>query len=359
MTRPRQITRKDILPMAEYEKIRKDHSADRGQELLAIEEARKSPAAIDWDASQITRPRFLGIKSFDNYSLEELRSRVDWTPLFIAWELKGTYPKIFDHPLRGEEARKLFDSAQVLLDRIIEEKLITARAVFGFFPANSNGDDIEVYADDERGEVQIVLHSLRQQLARTNGRANLALSDFIAPKDSGKADYIGAFAVTAGFGVDELVAEFEKDHDDYNAIMVKALADRLAEAFAERLHERVRNEFWGYVQDEKLDNEDLIKEKYQGIRPAPGYPSCPDHTEKFVLWDLLKVKENAGIELTESCAMFPAASVSGFYFSHPDSKYFGIGLLGKDQVEDYARRKGMELKEAERWLGPSLGYDPT
>jgi 5-methyltetrahydrofolate--homocysteine methyltransferase len=323
-----------------------------------LEEARERPAAIDWDASDLARPQFIGIRSFDNYPLEEIRTRIDWTPFFIAWELKGSYPKIFNHPDRGEEARDLFDDAQSLLDRIIEEKLITARAVLGFFPANSNGDDIEIFADDERSEVQTVLHSLRQQRVRSNGRFNLALSDFIAPGDSGKADYIGAFAVTAGIGVDELAAEFEKDHDDYSAIMVKALADRLAEAFAERLHERVRKEFWGYAQEEGLANEDLIKEKYRGIRPAPGYPACPDHSGKTVLWDLLKVKENTGIELTESCAMFPAASVSGFYFSHPDSRYFGIGLVGKDQVEDYARRKGMQTREVERWLAPSLGYDP-
>ena len=342
----------------QYKKIRKEHLADRGQELVTLEEARERPAAIDWDASDLARPQFIGIRSFDNYPLEEIRTRIDWTPFFIAWELKGSYPKIFNHPDRGEEARDLFDDAQSLLDRIIEEKLITARAVLGFFPANSNGDDIEIFADDERSEVQTVLHSLRQQRVRSNGRFNLALSDFIAPGDSGKADYIGAFAVTAGIGVDELAAEFEKDHDDYSAIMVKALADRLAEAFAERLHERVRKEFWGYAQEEGLANEDLIKEKYRGIRPAPGYPACPDHSGKTVLWDLLKVKENTGIELTESCAMFPAASVSGFYFSHPDSRYFGIGLVGKDQVEDYARRKGMQTREVERWLAPSLGYDP-
>jgi len=257
----------------------------------------------------------------------------------------------------GEEATILFNDAQKMLKQIIEEKWLSARAVIGFFPANSVGDDIEVYADDEREEVRVVSHHLRQQMAKPSDRPNSCISDFVAPKGSGKQDYVGAFAVTAGIGIDEHVKRFEDDHDDYNSILLKALADRLAEAFAECLHKRVRQEFWGYALDEKLTNDDLIAESYQGIRPAPGYPACPDHTEKATLWSLIEPDKNAGITITESFAMLPTAAVSGFYFSHPDAKYFGTGKVKQDQVEDYAKRKGDDISVVERWLAPVLDYD--
>jgi len=297
--------------------------------------------------------------TFDEYSLEELIERLDWTPFFMTWELAGKYPKILEDEVVGEEATKLFNDAKAMLKQIVDENWLQARGVIGLFPANRvNHDDIEVYTDDDRKEVRTVLHSLRQQTKRPEGQPNYALADFIAPKDSGKKDYIGAFAVTTGHNIEEKINEFEKDHDDYNSIMLKALADRLAEAFAERMHERVRKEFWGFASDEKLDNDEIIKEKYQGIRPAPGYPACPDHTEKPLLWDLLDVEENAGITLTDSYAMWPAAAVSGWYFSHPKSRYFGLGKINRDQVEDYAKRKDMDLETCERWLSPNLGYDP-
>jgi 5-methyltetrahydrofolate--homocysteine methyltransferase len=251
----------------------------------------------------------------------------------------------------------LFKDARELLDRIVRQRLLTARGVFGFFPANSVGDDIELYADSSRGARKATIHTIRQQMVKPPGRPNLALADFVAPRETGVADYVGAFAVTAGVGIEALVKGFEAAHDDYSAILTKALADRLAEAFAELLHQRVRREFWGYAQDEALDNEGLIKERYQGIRPAPGYPACPDHTEKRILFDLLRVEESAGITLTESFAMLPAASVSGYYFSHPQSQYFGVGKIERDQVEDYARRKGMDVAAIERWLSPNLNYE--
>ena len=284
---------------------------------------------------------------------------MDWTPFFIAWELAGRFPRILDDATVGAEARKLYDDAVEMLDRIIREKWFTARAVIGLFPANSIGhDDIEIYADQDRHGLLSVLHTLRQQTQKPPGQANLALADFIAPKETGVPDYVGAFALAAGFGMEEKLREFEQDHDDYRAIMLKALADRLAEALAERLHQRVRMEFWGYRVSEDLGNEALIAEKYQGIRPAPGYPACPDHTEKPLIWDLLKVETNTGITLTDNYAMYPAAAVCGLYFSHPEARYFGVGRINLDQVADYALRKGMELRQAERWLGPSLGYDP-
>jgi 5-methyltetrahydrofolate--homocysteine methyltransferase len=275
----------------------------------------------------------------------------------MTWELKGKYPSIFDNKAVGGEAKKLFDDANKLLDKIINEKLLTANGIVGLFPANSvEVDDIEVYSDDSRSGVKRVLHTIRQQMQKSPGEPNIALADFIAPKESGVEDYIGMFAVTAGIGIEKLVEKFEKDHDDYNSIMVKAIADRLAEAFAEQLHELVRKEYWGYASDEIFSNEDLVKEKYIGIRPAPGYPAQPDHTEKPIIFSLLDVEENAGIKLTESMAMYPAASVSGLYFSHPDAKYFSVGKIGKDQVLDYHRRKGMSVEEVERWLSPILNY---
>ncbi|MDN5696483.1 MAG: hypothetical protein L0G70_00745 [Rubrobacter sp.] len=274
--------------------------------------------------------------------------------------MKGSYPKIFDDEEKGEEARKLFDDAQNLLRRIIDEKWLTANATFGIFPANTlPSDDIELYTDESRSEVLKTFHFLRQQNERSEGKYNRALCDFVAPKETGIEDYMGFFAVTAGLGAEEIADRLENEENDvYSSIMVKALADRFAESFAELLHERVRKEFWGYAAEEELETEDLIKERYQGIRPAPGYPACPEHTEKRILWELLDVEENAGISLTESCAMTPPSAVSGFYFAHPESDYFGVNTVGKDQAEDYAARKGMEVKEAEKWLSPILSYDP-
>jgi 5-methyltetrahydrofolate--homocysteine methyltransferase len=289
----------------------------------------------------------------DDFPLTELVKFIDWSPFFHAWELRGRYPEI----LKDAKAQELFDDAQKLLADIVRRKLIQARAVYGFFPANSSGDDIELYADDSRKTVQTVFHTLRQQMDKPADQFNHALADFIAPKSSGLPDYLGAFAVSTGFGVEALCAHFEKDHDDYNSIMTKALADRLAEAFAECLHKRVREE-WGFGKTENLTQEELIREKYRGIRPAAGYPACPDHTEKRILWNLLNVEKNAGIKLTESCAMWPASSVSGLYFAHPESKYFGLGKINRDQVLEYHLRKNMELREVERWLSPNLNYDP-
>ena len=323
---------------------------------FSLSEARENKYQCDWASYVATKPTFLGLKTFDNYPLEELVDFIDWTPFFQSWELAGRFPKLLDDEKIGVEAKKLFADAQAMLKQIVDEKWLSARAVIGFFPANNiNDDDIEVYASDERKEVQTVLHHIRQQMAKPKGKHNMCLADFVAPK--GQPDYIGGFAVTAGIGIDAKVAEFEADHDDYNSIMLKALADRLAEAFAECMHKRVRTEFWAYAKDEKLDNDALIKENYQGIRPAPGYPACPDHTEKATLWKMLEPEKNAGITMTESFAMLPTAAVSGWYFANPESSYFGTGKIGRDQVADYARRKGMSLAEAERWLAPVLDYD--
>jgi 5-methyltetrahydrofolate--homocysteine methyltransferase len=312
---------------------------------------------LDWAAAPPPVPCVSGARAFDDYPLAELVDRIDWTPFFQTWELAGHYPAILDDPAVGPAARNLFRDATALLDRIVRERLLRARGVVGFFPAHSVGDDIEIYADPERRERLAVVHTLRQQMPKPPGRPNLALADYVAPRESGAADWIGAFAVTAGVGLDELVAEFQAQHDDYSAILAKALADRLAEAFAERLHERVRRELWGYAPDEALGNEELIREQYQGIRPAPGYPACPDHTEKATLFALLGAEERAGIRLTESYAMLPGAAVSGYYFWRPEARYFGVGKIERDQVEDYARRKGMDLRTAERWLAPNLNYE--
>jgi len=345
---------------SDYAQVREQHAGRRAHtKWLTLEQARANKAKIDWSAYTPPVPQFLGIKVFEHFRLEEIAHYIDWTPFFHAWEMHGSYPKILDDADKGEEARKLFDDAQRTLHEIIAGKWLEARAVIGFFPANSvNDDDIEVYADESRTRLLTTLHNLRQQDEKPPGRPNQCLSDFIAPKSSGLKDYIGGFAVTAGLGVDEHVKRFEEVHDDYHAIMVKALADRLAEAFAELMHERVRKEWWGYAPEEQLDNEKLIHEEYRGIRPAPGYPACPEHTEKGLLWQLLDAETNAGIALTDHYAMWPAASVSGWYFSHPESKYFGLGKINKDQAADYARRKGMSLAEAERWLAPNLGYEP-
>lgn len=349
----------------EYQQMRDRHANKKStKSFVPIAEAREHKFQTDWSARKITKPSFLGFRVFDDYSLEEISRYIDWTPFFMTWELAGRFPKILDDDVVGEQARILYRDAQNMLERVINEKLLQAKAVVGFFPANQvNDDDIELYHFDKHGtedrsRVLARLHNLRQQTKKAKGKDYMCLSDFVAPKDSGLADYVGGFTVTAGLGSDEIAKQYEADHDDYNSIMIKAIGDRLAEAFAELMHERVRKEFWGYAPEETLDNESLIREKYQGIRPAPGYPACPDHTEKDTLFELLKTTENTGVYLTDNYAMFPASSVSGWYFSHPESKYFGISKINKDQVEDYAQRKQMDLKTAERWLGSNLGYDP-
>ena len=344
----------------DYEQVRQRYEArEKMGPPATIAAAREARARIDWQGYEPPKPKFLGVKVFDDYDLAELAAYIDWTPFFRTWELKGTYPAILEDEKFGAAARDLFADAEAMLQRLIGEKWLTARGVIGFFPAaRINHDDVEIYADGDRTEVAATLRFLRQQMRKDEGRPNRCLADFIAPKDSGLADYIGGFAVTAGIGTDEKAARFEADHDDYNAILLKALADRLAEAFAERMHERVRREFWAYAEGENLDNEDLVKERYQGIRPAPGYPACPDHTAKLDLFGLLEAEKNAGIALTESFAMTPAASVSGYYFSHPEARYFGVGRIGKDQVEDYAERRKIPLEEAEKWLAPNLIYTP-
>ena len=346
---------------AEYEAIRTQRAAQRKDaRRVSLAEARRNRHAIEWNGYVPPKPAFTGVRAFEDYDLAELVPYIDWTPFFKTWDLAGVYPRILKDEVVGEAARGLFNDAQKMIERIVKEKWFTARAVVGFFPANRvDEDDIAVYADDSRTDRLTTLHTLRQQMLRDRGRKNLALADFVAPEESGLEDFIGGFAVTAGFGADEAAKRFESEHDDYNAIMVKALADRFAEAFAERMHERVRKEFWGYAADESFSNAELIKEEYRGIRPAPGYPACPDHTEKRILFDLLGVEKHAGIELTESFAMWPAASVSGIYFSHPESRYFGVSKIERDQVEDYAVRKGMSVDEIERWLSPVLGYDPN
>jgi 5-methyltetrahydrofolate--homocysteine methyltransferase len=344
----------------EYTKVRETHLANEAKkQRISIQAARENRYKIDWKAYVPPKPTFLGARTFRNYDLGELVKYIDWTPFFQAWELTGRYPMILNDNKVGSEARKLFDDAQELLKRLVAGKWITANAVVGFWPANAVGDDIEVYEDDTRKTRRAMLYTLRQQIARdpSRNRPHTALADFIAPKESGVADYIGGFAVTSGIGEEEALKKYVDPTDDYSRIIVKALADRLAEAFAERMHAVVRRELWGYASDEKLSNEDLILEKYRGIRPAPGYPAQPDHTEKATLWSLMDVRNAAGIELTESYAMWPGASVSGLYFSHPESHYFGVGKVERDQVEDYARRKGWETEEAERWLASVLNYE--
>ena len=344
---------------ADYEKIRSQHRNKKGPgPLHPIARARELGLATDWKAYTPPAPAQTGVVTLANYPLERLVPYIDWTPFFQTWELSGPYPAILEDAVVGTEARKLFGDAQAFLKKMIEGKWVRASGVFGLFPANRVGDDVEIYRDATRKEVQMVWHNLRQQNHKPAGRPNQCLADYVAPRDSGVPDWIGAFAVTAGLGIEKKLAEFEKSHDDYHSIMLKALADRLAEAFAEHLHERVRREYWGYARDETLDNQALIAEKYRGIRPAPGYPACPDHTEKGALFALLDAQKNAGIALTESYAMLPAAAVSGFYLSHPQASYFAVGKLGRDQVEDYARRTRMTLEQAERWLAPYLAYEP-
>lgn len=343
----------------EYEDLRVQYSKrNKKKTYLSLEKSRENRTNIAWEQTTIIPPAKPGITIYKDFDLEKLRRYIDWGPFFIAWEMKGKFPDVLQDEHAGVEAQKLFDEANVLLDRIIEEKLFTANGIAGLFPANAVGDDIEIYEDQNRDRVLATLHTLRQQAQKRKGQPNKALADYIAPKESGIPDYMGGFAVTTGHGVPALVEAFEKDHDDYNAILAKALADRLAEAFAEYLHEQVRTKLWGYAPDEDLDNDQLIREKYTGIRPASGYPAQPDHTEKHILFDLLGVEEATGITLTEHLAMMPASSVSGLYFAHPEAQYFNLGNIGRDQAEDYARRKRMSLKDVEQWLGSNLAYDP-
>jgi 5-methyltetrahydrofolate--homocysteine methyltransferase len=342
--------------------------------LLSLEAARARRPGFDWTTADIPRPEFLGTRVFssaptlnsqpstlnsvDPLTLDEIVPYIDWGPFFSAWELHGRFPDILQDAVVGEEATKLFQDAEKLLARIVAERRLVAKAVLGFWPANAVGDSIEVYADEQRSRIVSRFHCLRQQLEKPANQFNHSLADYVAPRDSGRIDYVGGFAVTAGHGVEQLAAEFKAAHDDYSAIMAQALGDRLAEALAELMHHRAR-EFCGYGRTEQLAMPDIIREKYRGIRPAPGYPACPDHTEKIALFSLLDATAATGITLTESCAMNPASSVSGLYFSHPESKYFAVGKLGRDQIEDYAARKGMPVPEAERWLGPYLDYRPA
>jgi 5-methyltetrahydrofolate--homocysteine methyltransferase len=343
--------------LRDQQRLRDEYAARKAEKaLLSIGRARERATPIDWDASRIDVPLFTGRRVIASQPLEELVPYIDWSPFFHTWELRGRFPRIFDDPDVGGQARQLFEDAQKLLQDIVNGRLLTARAVYGLWPANAVGDDIELYDDESRSSVLTTFHMLRQQMDKPANQYCHSLADFIAPAGSGRADYLGAFAVTAGHGADELAKQFEAEHDDYNSIMAKALADRLAEAFAEFLHERVRGE-WGYGREENLSKEDLIREAYRGIRPAAGYPACPDHSEKRILFDLLAAEKNAGIHLTESSAMWPGASVSGLYFGHSEAKYFGVGKIGRDQVLDYQRRKGMSLEEVERWLGPYLNYE--
>ncbi|MGB3474761.1 MAG: methionine synthase [Mycobacterium sp.] len=347
------------LTAKDYASLRERHAQKNERPMVPLEKARANRTPIEWDGYTPPVPaQGLGVREFLDYDLAELREFIDWQPFFNAWEMKGRFPDILNNPASGEAARKLYNDAQQMLDTLIEEKWLTANAVIGFFPANAVGDDVEVYTDETRTEVLTMFHNLRQQGEHRAGIPNRSLGDYIAPKETGLADYIGAFAVTAGLGSGEKITEFKADLDDYSAILLESVADRLAEAFAERMHQRVRKEFWGFQPDEQLDNDALIAEKYQGIRPAPGYPACPEHTEKATIWKLMDVHERTRIELTESMAMWPGAAVSGLYFSHPQSQYFVIGRLAQDQVADYAKRKGWTLVEAERWLASNLGYNP-
>jgi len=370
---------------AEYEKLRAMHAGPK-QKLIPLDKTRANRTPIVWRAEDLPQPEFTGVRVLEDFPLAELRKFIDWTPFFHTWELRGVYPSILTHEKYGEEATKIFSDANKLLDEIIAQKFLTARAVYGFFPANSVGDDVELYTDETRTTKLTALHFLRQQMEKKDGEPHRSLADYIAPK-SGRdfpvpqvaeresrrdfpvpqaaergweapptlADHVAGFAVTTGIGLHELVTKYKADLDDYNAIMAEALADRLAEAFAECLHKRVRDE-WGFGRDESLTTDELIEEKYRGIRPAAGYPACPDHTEKGTLWQLLDVEKNTGIKITENFAMWPGSSVSGLYFAHPESRYFGLGKIDRDQVADYAARKGLTLAECERWLGPNLGY---
>jgi 5-methyltetrahydrofolate--homocysteine methyltransferase len=356
LTRPELKEQLDRDNRAMQQREREAFAKRRQRKLVPYAEAKRRRFAIDWAVRPPAKPSFLGRRVLRDVPLAEVVPYIDWSPFFMAWELSGKYPGLLDDPKVGAEARKLFADAQALLRRVVDEKLLTAHAVYGFWPANAEGDDVVVHADESRTDEAARLPMLRQQWEREGQTTFRSLADYVAPAESGLADYLGAFAVTAGVGLEELVKGFKAAHDDYAAIMAEALADRLAEALAEMLHERARRD-WGYGKEERLSKDDLIAEKYRGIRPAAGYPSCPDHTEKATLWRLLGAEEAADIRLTESFAMWPAASVSGLYFSHPEARYFAVDLVTRDQVEDYAHRKGMPLKEVERWLAPNLAYE--
>ncbi|MDF0715690.1 methionine synthase [Muricauda sp. 334s03] len=336
----------------DYESFREKFlKRGKQKEYLTLEQARKNKLQIDWNPSDIKKPNQLGVEVWEDFDLTKLEEFIDWSPFFRSWDLHGKYPDILTDKVVGEQARELFEDAQVLLKKVLSGKLLKAKAIFGLFPANQiDDDDIEVVKDGET----FIFRTLRQQLKKREGVPNIALADFIAPKNAGIQDYIGCFCVSTGFGTQELAAEFEKNHDDYNSIMIKALADRFAEAFAEYLHKEVRTKFWGYAVDEELDNTELIKEKYRGIRPAPGYPACPDHLEKLTIWEMMEVEEKIGVKLTDSLAMWPAASVSGYYFGHPEAKYFGLGKIKQDQVKDFAERKNINLEKAQKWLAPNI-----
>ncbi|HEY1267841.1 MAG TPA: vitamin B12 dependent-methionine synthase activation domain-containing protein, partial [Candidatus Binatia bacterium] len=338
----------------EQEEMRRQYAQKSAVQLLTHEEAVRKKLHVDWDDSMIYLPEFTGRRVLREFPLDQLVPYIDWSPFFHTWEMRGRYPDLLNDPVRGPAARELFDNAKKLLDEIVAKKLYTANGVYGFFPAHSDGDDIAVYSNQTRARELLRFHTLRQQ-KEIQGKPQLALSDFVAPRESGRADFLGAFAVTV-HGAEELAKKFEKDHDQYNAIMAKALADRLAEAFAEYLHKRARGDW--YAHEENLSREDLIAENYQGIRPAPGYPAQPDHTEKAAIFELLYAEEATGIALTESYAMTPPAAVCGLYFSHREARYFAVAAIGKDQVESYAKRKGMTVQEVEKWLGPVLGYEP-
>ncbi len=342
---------------ADYEALRKAHLSPR-QKAVSLETARARRTPIQWRAEDLPIPSFTGVRTLEDFPLATLREFIDWTPFFHTWGLKGVYPRILGDAGQGAQATQIFTEANALLDTIIEKKLITARGVYGLFPANAVGDDIELYTDSTRAQALERFHFLRQQVHKEGTEPCQSLADFVAPKEIGLPDHIGGFAVTSGIGVKELCDRFKAEHDDYNAIMAEAIADRLAEAFAECLHKRVRDE-WGYGCTEGLSKEELIHEKYRGIRPAAGYPACPDHTEKGPLWRLLDVQANTGMLITESFAMWPGSSVSGLYFAHPASRYFALGKIDRDQVADYHQRKGMSMAEVERWLGPNLNYDPS
>jgi 5-methyltetrahydrofolate--homocysteine methyltransferase len=343
---------------AEYQKVADAHArAELDKARVSLAQARANALRLDFADYVPPKPLFTGTRVFRTYDVEELIPYIDWTPFFRTWELRGHYPEILDDKEQGAAARQLYEDAQDMLKQIVAERWFDPKAIIGFWPANAVGDDIRLYTGESRGETLATLHTLRQQLSKREGRHNIALADFVAPEGSGKADYIGAFVVTAGAREEKLAERFAKANDDYRSILVKALADRIAEAFAERMHERVRREFWAYAPDETLTNEERIAEKYRGIRPAPGYPAQPDHTEKATLFDLLQAERRIGVKLTESFAMWPGSSVSGLYFSHPQAYYFGVGKIERDQVEDYAKRKGMSVAEVERWLAPILNYD--
>ncbi|HSG68108.1 MAG TPA: vitamin B12 dependent-methionine synthase activation domain-containing protein, partial [Bacteroidales bacterium] len=340
-----------------YEALREKHERSRAaSNLISLDLARQNRRKTAWDDVDIVKPAFIGNKNFTDYPLKEISRYIDWTFFFHAWKISGKYPAIFDDPVKGEEARKLFDDGQLMLKKIISEQMLRAEGVIGFYPAQADGDDVLLYDTEALKNTIGALHFLRNQERKDTGVPNLSLADFIAPKDSGKADYIGGFSVTAGVGIEKWVKLYESEGDDYSSFMLKIMADRLAEAFAELMHEKVRREFWGYDKSEQLDIQDLLREKYTGIRPAPGYPACPEHSEKRTLFDLLETEKNTSIRLTENFAMYPAASVSGYYFMHPFSQYFNLGKITREQVEDYAVRKGMDPDQAEKLLKPNLGY---